>query len=55
MIGDRNKDVEAAQFAGTHSLGVLWGFGSREELEAAGVMRIVDLPSTLGNAIHAFQ
>jgi phosphoglycolate phosphatase len=55
MIGDRDKDVEAAQFAGTQSLGVLWGFGSREELHAAGAMRIIDTPSTLSDAIHAFD
>jgi phosphoglycolate phosphatase len=55
MIGDRDKDVEAARFAGTHSLGVLWGFGSREELHTAGAIRIIDTPSTLSDAIHAFD
>jgi phosphoglycolate phosphatase len=55
MIGDRNKDIEAAQHAGTHSLGVLWGFGDREELQAAGAGRIIDTPSQLLHTIHAFD
>ncbi len=36
MIGDRRYDIEAAQKYGITSVGVLYGFGSREELEDAG-------------------
>jgi phosphoglycolate phosphatase len=54
MIGDRNKDVEAAKFAGTHSLGVLWGFGDRNELQAAGASRLIEHPAELHNSIHSF-
>lgn len=53
MIGDRDKDVQAAKFAGTHSLGVLWGFGNREELREAGASNIIDHPSQLQSAIHS--
>lgn len=36
MIGDRRHDIEGAKETGLFSLGVLWGFGSREELTEAG-------------------
>jgi phosphoglycolate phosphatase len=55
MIGDRDKDIEAAQHAGTHSLGVLWGFGSREELHRAGAAQIIDTPLQLADTIRAFE
>ncbi len=55
MIGDRDKDIEAAQHANTHSIGVLWGFGDRTELETAGARRIVDNPAQLVDAVHQFS
>lgn len=36
MIGDRDNDVLGAAQNGIDCAGVLWGFGSREELEGAG-------------------
>ena len=36
MVGDRKFDVEGARECGLQSAGVLFGFGDREELEAAG-------------------
>jgi phosphoglycolate phosphatase len=36
MIGDRSHDVAGAKKNGVHSAGVLWGYGSGEELLAAG-------------------
>ena len=36
MIGDRLHDIEGAKKSMMKSIGVLWGYGSREELEAAG-------------------
>ncbi|KAB8145896.1 HAD hydrolase-like protein [Chloroflexia bacterium SDU3-3] len=36
MIGDRDVDILAARANGLRSVGVLWGHGSREELEQAG-------------------
>lgn len=41
MIGDRKHDVIGARSQGIASIGVLYGYGSREELEAAGADRIV--------------
>lgn len=36
MIGDRRFDAEGAAEFGIPCIGVLWGYGSREELETAG-------------------
>jgi len=41
MIGDRRHDVEAAKAHSIDSIGVLWGYGDREELEHEGATHIV--------------
>ena len=38
MIGDRHHDLRAARANGTRAVGVLWGYGSREELAAADLL-----------------
>ena len=35
MVGDRHHDVRAARANGVRAIGVLWGYGSRAELEGA--------------------
>lgn len=40
MVGDRKHDIEGAQAVGIVSVGVLFGYGSREEHEKAGADRI---------------
>ena len=40
MVGDRKHDIIGAQKTGLDSIGVLFGYGSREELEAAGATYI---------------
>jgi len=47
MIGDRHHDIDAGAEVGTHSAGVLWGFGSREELSSAGATAIAETPQEL--------
>lgn len=42
MIGDRKHDIIGAQKTGLDSVGVLWGYGTREELTAAGADAILD-------------
>ena len=42
MIGDRRHDVEGAGEHGIRTVGVLYGYGSREEHEAAGADYIVN-------------
>lgn len=41
MIGDRSHDILGAHANGLRSIGVLWGFGSRAELQDAGADEIV--------------
>ena len=36
MVGDRHYDITGAQHFGLDSIGVLYGYGNREELENAG-------------------
>ncbi|MEI8286105.1 MAG: HAD hydrolase-like protein [Actinomycetes bacterium] len=53
MIGDRHHDIDAATEVGTHSIGVLWGYGDREELEAAGATHVVSDPVELLQLLHS--
>ena len=39
MVGDRENDMEGAAANGLASIGVLYGYGSRGELEGAGAVR----------------
>ena len=46
MIGDRRYDAEGAAPFSIPCIGVLWGYGGREELKAAGVSAVAeDLPA----------
>lgn len=47
MIGDRSHDVNAGRVCGTLTVGVLWGAGDREELEAAGADHVIGEPPAL--------
>jgi phosphoglycolate phosphatase len=51
MIGDRAHDIRAARVNGMRSAGVLWGYGSREELAAADA--IVTAPAQLPHVLTA--
>jgi phosphoglycolate phosphatase len=51
MIGDRSYDMIGAQANGLSGCGVLWGYGSQEELERSGAQRLVATPSELIPAI----
>lgn len=47
MVGDRRFDIEAARRRGFFTIGVTYGYGSREELEQAGADQIVETPQAL--------
>jgi phosphoglycolate phosphatase len=47
MIGDREHDMIGASHNSVAGLGVLWGYGTREELEAAGASACAAAPSDL--------
>ncbi len=51
FIGDTNVDIFTAKNAGIESVGVLWGFRDREELEAAGAEHIVSAPAEILNFV----
>lgn len=47
MIGDREHDVIGARANSVPAIGVLWGYGDRAELEAAGAARLAFQPRDL--------
>ena len=47
MVGDRKFDINGAHAFGLDSVGVLFGYGSREEFETAGATYIVETASEL--------
>ena len=47
MIGDRRYDIEGGKACGLQTIGVLYGYGSREEFEAAGTDHIVETPNDI--------
>ena len=42
LVGDRMYDREGARAVGIDSLGVLWGHGSREEIESSGFTDVIE-------------
>ena len=47
MIGDREHDILGAKQTGLASIGVLYGYGNREEFEAAGATYIAETPADI--------
>lgn len=52
MIGDRAHDIQGALANGVRPIGVLWGYGSREELIRAGASLLCATPETLARELH---
>jgi phosphoglycolate phosphatase len=51
MVGDRRHDISGAHAVGMRGLGVLWGYGSRDELETAGADQLVESPADLARTV----
>jgi dTMP kinase len=51
MVGDRRFDMEGAVGAGVDGIGVLYGYGSREELTKSGAALIVESVEELTGAL----
>jgi phosphoglycolate phosphatase len=51
MVGDTVPDVRAARRAGAWAVGVLSGFGERQEMERAGAHLILDRAALLANYV----
>jgi phosphoglycolate phosphatase len=55
MIGDTTYDMEMAQAAGVHAIGVDWGYHPRDMLKRSGAADIVPDFVELGRRIEAFM
>jgi len=55
VVGDTENDVRAAKGAGAKSIGVTWGYGTREALEAAGVDHLIETPEALPPLLRALR
>lgn len=53
MVGDREHDILGAAKVGLSSIGVLYGYGSREELTAAGALYLARKPEDIWKYISA--
>jgi phosphoglycolate phosphatase len=51
MVGDRLHDIHAARANRLRSIGVLWGYGGRGELQEAGADLLVTSPAELLTAL----
>jgi phosphoglycolate phosphatase len=52
MIGDREHDIFGAKNVGIDSMGVLFGYGDRDELEKAGATYIAETVSSIRKIIR---
>ena len=52
MVGDRHYDIEGAVQTGVDSLGVLYGYGDRQELCLAGSTYLADSPAEVVEVIR---
>ena len=51
MVGDRRHDIVGAHAVKMRGVGVLWGYGSRDELEAAGADQVVERTADLARMV----
>lgn len=47
MVGDRRFDIIGAHANAVRAVGALWGYGTRDELEAADADELADAPGGL--------
>jgi phosphoglycolate phosphatase len=55
MIGDRKHDILGAINNDVPGVGVLWGYGSRDELEGAGATACIQQPNDLIQIISEIE
>ncbi len=53
MVGDRRYDITGAHANRMRAVGVLWGYGTRNELEAAGADQLIGAPEDLARGALA--
>ena len=52
MIGDREHDMIGAKENNIAGFGVLWGYGTRDELQNSGARAIFNIPQELVSAFN---
>lgn len=55
MVGDRDQDILGARANGLDSIGVLYGYGSREELTGAGADALAETPGALLDLVEVWE
>lgn len=55
MIGDRRHDIVGAKNNAINTIGVLYGYGGRAELEAAGADHLCEAPEHLLNSLGTLR
>lgn len=53
MVGDRAVDISAAKASGMHTIGVLWGYGTQNELSEAEADQLCETPSEVASCLQA--
>ena len=53
MVEDRKHDMIGAKACGVFAVSALWGYGSRDELVAAGASALCRYPAELGNVLSS--
>ena len=51
MVGDRQDDLLGAAAAGIDAVGVLYGYGSEEELRSCPHLALLDSPDAVGRFV----
>ena len=55
MVGDREHDVYGAKKTGLSVIGVLYGYGSREELQSAGTDYLCETPEETAKLVKGMM
>ena len=55
MVGDRSYDILGARANGMAALGVLYGYGTQDELIGAGANGLIQGPSEFAHALITFM
>ena len=55
MIGDRKYDIYGANAVGMESIGVIYSYGTFEEMQEAGASYIVNSVEELGNLLYSLK
>ena len=55
MIGDRKHDMMGAEGNDVPGIGVLWGYGTKDELENSGAKAFINTPLELVDAVNGRQ